>query len=64
MPASTAARISLSAGAIQGRSSLTLIGPPMNTSPLKRAASAGTASPSSILITSHGTPWRSRYVAK
>ena len=39
----TASRTSSSAGAIQGRSSFTLIGPPMKTRPEKRRGSRGTA---------------------
>jgi hypothetical protein len=57
-------RISASTGAIHGRSSLTLIGPPMNTRPEKRRGSFGTASPASSAIASQGTALRSRKVAK
>src|ERR1017187_9134498 len=58
---STAARISRSAPGIQGKSSLTLIGPPMNASPENSPAEAGRASPASIFTSFQSIECASRY---
>src|SRR3989304_166092 len=60
----TASRTSSSSGLIQGRSSCTLIGPPMKARPENLRTSLGTARPSSSGISFHGIVRRCRYVAK
>src|SRR5512143_3114685 len=64
MPDSTASRISESTGGIHGRSSFTLMGPPIKQMPETPLRCAGTASPASMRTSRQGMPWRSRNVAK
>src|SRR6266571_4295138 len=62
--ASTASFTSPSTAGIHGRSSFTLIGPPMNASPENARGSEGTSSPASILTSLCGMRCPSRNVAK
>ena len=62
--AAMARRTKPSTSGIHGRSSFTLIGPPMHTMPEKACRSPGTFSRSSTRMRVQGTPFRSRYAPK
>ncbi len=65
VPSEIASRSRPSSGATHGRSSLTLIGPPIMPMPANAAGSAGTAAPSSSAISVHGDrPARSSHSPK
>ena len=64
MSAATAWRIRASIGGIHGRSSFTLIGPPIKQTPETPLRVSGTASPASMRTSCQGMPWRSRNVVK
>ena len=62
--AATAWRMSASMGGIHGRSSFTLIDPPIKQRPEAPLRVSGTASPASRRTSRQGMPWRSRNVVK
>src|SRR5258706_6709570 len=60
----SALRSSFASGSTHGRSSLTLIGPPIIAMPQVSSSVGGTDSPASSATIRHGIRWRSRKVAK